>query len=139
VIHTCQDCGLIHDHAVAQAESADVAIARIQAESAVRIAELQARTDRHAVDTMSAADVAVAEVQADAVEAALADQEADEHVAQAVDAMATEISQAPPPSDSGPAPIVVAQDTVTDVPAPPHVEEHHEEPPPKKRGLGLWG
>lgn len=62
MIHSCPDCGLIHDHVQPPAESPEVAIARIQAQSAEAIAKINARSDR----AWNESREAVAEIEADA-------------------------------------------------------------------------
>lgn len=67
MIHSCPDCGLVHDHVQPPAEDPQVAIARIQAESAAEIARITAHSDRDWNETREA----VAAIEADAtVEAA---------------------------------------------------------------------
>jgi hypothetical protein len=138
-IHTCADCGLIHDAGIPQT-SAEVEIARINAESAVRIAELGARADRHIADVQAEAAVDVAHEEAGAVQDALADEEADEHVVDAINAAAAGLADtgdsAPAPM---PAPVIQAVDVDETSDAPP--ENEGSEPPEtgkKSRGLGMW-
>ena len=125
-VHTCPDCGLVHDHVVPSVNP-EVEIARIQAESAFKIAQLQARADKHVAEVQADADVDVAEAQAEAIVEALTSE----------DVPAEEAAVEPEPE-----PVAIIQDTdITpepDVPAPPAHEEpeHHE--PKKSKGLGLW-
>lgn len=144
-IHTCPECGLTHDQPVTPSESPEVAIARITNEAQVRIAEINARADRAVAKEESEAAVEVAKEESDAVEAAMADQEADEHVTDAIQAAAVGLvpdaePQEPAPEPE-PEPVVQVADVHED--APPPKEEHHEseeEEPrePKRRGLGMW-
>lgn len=140
-IHTCPECQLIHDHPSAPAESAEVAIARIQADAAIRQAEINARADRSIAETHADADVQVAEAEAEAVTEALADEEADQHVTDAIQAAAVglvpDAESAPEPAPEMPPVIQVNEDEHQD--APPPAGEHHEPPEPKRRGLGMWG
>lgn len=138
MIHTCEGCGLMHDSPGAAAEASDVAIARIQAESAVRIAELQARADRHIADAEAGAAVAVAREEADAVQEALADEEADEHVADAIGAAAAGLAGIGDTPDPSPMPIVQAVDVGGDDEQPEPRELSEPPAPPAKRGLGMW-
>jgi hypothetical protein len=127
-VHTCTDCGLVHDHVVPQTNP-DVEIARINAESAFKIASLQSRADKHVAEVQAEADVDVAEAQADAIVEALAVEEEPAEEA-AVDAP--------------PAPMAIIQDTdvepESEVAPPPEHEEgaEHESKPRKSKGLGLW-
>ena len=138
MIHTCGDCGLVHDGPASPGESAEVAIARIQADAAVRQAEINARADRHIADTQAEAAVEVAAEEAGAVEDALADQEADEHVVDAINAAAVGLAEtdAEPPAEP---PVIVQADAVAqNDEAPPVVEHDETEEKSKKRGLGAW-
>ena len=109
--HTCDGCGMLHDTPT-QVESPDVAIARIQAESAYKIAQLQARAEKHTVEVEAEASVEVAEAQAEAIVEALSEEPEAEQVAE--------------PDE--PAPVVIAQDIVPDEPdAPPPAEERKPE------------
>lgn len=131
--HVCADCGMLHDAPV-QTESAEVQIARIQAESALAIAKLTARAESHVAEVEAETQVEVAEVQAEAVVVALqAEEEAPEEEAVEDPGMMS-------------APVVIAQDidagNEEDETAPPKAEEHQDEDevdkPRKSRGLGLW-
>lgn len=66
--HVCADCGLLHDTPTMQ-ESPDVAIARIQAESAFKIEQLRARTGKYIADAEleTAEDIAETEAEASIV------------------------------------------------------------------------
>lgn len=139
MLHGCPDCGLLHEAGELRT-APEVEIAKIQADAQIRMAELQSRADRHVADAYAEADVESAKAEAHAVEAAMSDQEADEHVADAINAVAAGLD---PVADAGPAPEpepeVVIQDTqINDVPEPPKHEEHHAPSAPKKKGLGLW-
>lgn len=135
MIHTCAECGLIHDHAQPPAESAEVAIARIQAEASIKTAEIAARAERHVADVQSDSDVQVAEASAGAVEAALAVAVADDQEPDAEDG-----EDPGAPAEALPPPVVIAQDIAQDdAPEPPRHEEHEQhETPPAKRGFGAW-
>lgn len=134
MIHACPDCGLVHDTASTPAESPEVAIARIQADSALAIAKLQARADAH-----------VAEVAAEgAVDAVEAEGEADVAVAEVI---APELGDMLSPPDDPAAPVVIeappAEAEPDDELAPPEAGHEHDheagpEPARKHRGLGLW-
>ena len=126
-IHNCPDCGLVHDHGAPQVNP-EVEIARINADNALRIAQLSARTDKHVAEVTAESAVEVTEAQADG----------DVAVAEIV---APELSPAAPP-DVEPAPVVIAEDPgpVDDTPeveAPPEADVQHEHAP-RKRGLGMW-
>jgi hypothetical protein len=126
-IHNCPDCGLVHE-VTEQRESPDVAIARIQAESAFKIAQLQARADKHAVDTVAEAELEIAETEA----------EADVLQAEAIgDAV-----------EAGLAPEEIPVITVDETPVDEVPQEDPLDPPddpggpdtsaPRKRSLGAW-
>ncbi len=132
MIHTCSDCGLVHDHVAPPAEDRDVAIARIQATSAEAIARINARADTHIAEVHAEADQAVTEAIADAeVEAAGVQAEV---LGDAIEASGLQ----------EPEPVVV------DVAPGPEPEPDPEELPPaggspappaagpKLRGLGMW-
>jgi hypothetical protein len=63
--HVCGDCGLLHDTPTAT-ETPEVAIARIQAETQLKIEQLRARTDRHIVETEAETAEEIAETEAEA-------------------------------------------------------------------------
>ena len=63
--HVCTDCGLLHDTPTQQ-ETPEVAIARIQAETQLKIEQLRARTDRHIAETETEAAEDIAETEAEA-------------------------------------------------------------------------
>jgi hypothetical protein len=139
-IHNCPDCGLVHDVAMPTA-NAEVEIARIQADAQVRMAELAASADKKVAAVEAEAAVEVAHEEAGAVEAAMADTEADEAVVNAVNAAAVGLADTDPePAPEPPAePVVVQQVEDVHEDAPPHRDEGDSEPAqPKKRGLGLW-
>lgn len=69
MIHSCPDCGLVHDHVQPPAESPEVAIARIQAASAEAIAKINARSDRDWNESREAVAEIEAGAQVDAAEA----------------------------------------------------------------------
>jgi hypothetical protein len=129
----CPHCGNEVDHAVdaspaAEAVSAEVRIAEINANRDVEVAKIQARETRAELETAEA----IAETEADAdVAVAEAQSEALAEVAAAVDDQADD--------DTG-APIVVdvpdAEDDAPDMPPPPE-EEHHREP--AKRNNNIFG
>lgn len=139
-IHTCTDCGLVHDVAI-PTTNAEVEIARINADAQIRMAELTASADKAVAKTEGEAAVAVAAEEADAIEAAMADQEADEHVVEAINAAAVGLDPVAEDAEPEPAPEpIVIQDTqVNEEAAEPPKPEHHEDHEPKrKHGLGLW-
>jgi hypothetical protein len=111
-------------------ESPEVAIARIQAQSALDIAKIQARQDRDWNETR----LEVAEVEAGAEVAAA------EATAEVVAAVLDSDDQAPEPA---PNPIVVDapeisdEEIVEDAP-PPADEAPAPSAPSKPRGLGMW-
>ena len=127
-IHNCPDCGLVHE-VTEQRESAEVAIARIQAESALEIARLQTRAEKHAVETLAEADMAVAEVQA------AADVAEAEEVGDAVEAG---LEPADIPVLEIPEPEMAVEQPVDET-VPPDVEEMPSAHEPRRRGMGVWG
>lgn len=125
-IHNCPDCGLVHEVTTPR-EDPMVQIERIKADSALEIARLQARTDRHAVDTLAETQEAVAET---GLETAVAEAEV---IGAAIEAGEVE-----------PEPIVIQdpepeQPEVTDETVPPDAEDAPEHHAPAKRSLGMWG
>lgn len=142
-IHTCADCGLVHDHGVPMT-NAEVEIARINAESAVRIAQLQAGAEKRVAEAYAEADVESAKAEAKAIEAVYADEEADEHVVEAINAVAVGLDPAgeeAPPMDEMPMPEIVNVNENDDVTVPPHHEDkaEHEDKAPKQKSLfGNW-
>jgi len=131
-IHTCTECGLVHDQGVPQT-NAEVEIARINADSQVRIAELNARADRAIAEAEAEAAVEVAHEEADAIQEALADEEADEHVADAISAAAAGLDIGEPEAEPQPAPVIISAPE-----APEHEGSEPPEPEKKTRGLGMW-
>lgn len=125
-LHQCPECGLAH-MSTERPSNPDVEIARINAESAYKIAQLQARTDRHAVDTLAEAELDVAEAQADA------DVAQAEVIGEAV-AAGAEPEEIPVILDE-PEP----EPEVTDETMPPDVEDVPSHRGEHKRGLGMWG
>jgi len=132
MIHTCTECGLVHDTTVAPPESPDVAIARIQAASAEAIAKINARSDREwnesrevVAEIEAEADVASATAEAEIVGAAL------------------EAGVVTPEPDPAPV-ITVAPDVDMSQEADPEELPPAEGSPapepaaPKSRGLGMW-
>lgn len=140
--HVCEACGMLHDSPMAT-EANDVAIARIQAEAQVRIAELQARADKHVADAYAEADIESAKAESKAVQAVYADEEADEHVVEAINAVAVGLDPVDdtPPVEAMPMPEIVNVNENDDVTVPPkHEETDHEDKTPKKKSLfGNWG
>lgn len=136
-IHVCEGCGLVHDAPGGPSESAELAIARVNAERDVRIAELAARADRAVATTMAEAAVEMSENEADAIQDALADEEADEHVADAISAAAAGLDIGQPEPAPDPGPVIVNAPEAINEDAPPVIEEHEPEPK-KSRGLGMW-
>jgi hypothetical protein len=132
MIHTCPDCGLVHDHVAPPTEDRDVAIARIQAQSAEAIARINARADTHIADVQAEADQVVTETLADA-EVAAAEVQA-EVLGDAIEAAGIE---EPPPVVVDPGPEPEPEPDPEELPpaegspAPPAAE-------PKRRGLGMW-
>jgi hypothetical protein len=140
-LHNCPDCGMTHDTGV-PITNAEVEIARIQADAQVRIAELQSRADKHVADTYAEADVESAKAEAKAITAVYADQEADEHVVEAINAAAAGLDPVDDsaPADPMPMPEIVNVNENDDVTVPPqHEESSHEDSAPKKKSLfGNW-
>lgn len=131
-IHSCSECGLMHDTGAPQT-NAEVEIARINAEAAVRQAEIAARADRHVADVNAEAAVASTEAFADAeVDAAAIEAETAVDVAEAVAEIVTEEPDA--------APLVVDAPVEEPEPedAPPPAEDDAPSAPRKGRGLGMW-
>jgi hypothetical protein len=130
-IHNCDQCNLAHDASAPQ-EDPQVAIARINAESALKIAQLAARAEKHVAEVEAEADVEVIELQADAiVESAVVVAEAEAEAAAEASAEA-----------EGAQPVVVVQDNTDEAPAmeePPDFEDEGHSGPARKKGLGLWG
>jgi len=132
MIHTCADCGLVHDQLAAGGdarEAAEVAIARINADRDVQVAKIGARQERDWNESMTERT----EIEADAsVEVAVAEAEI----------------IGPMLADADPAPVdspVIVQAPDVDV----SQEADPEELPPvegspapevteRKRGLGMW-
>jgi hypothetical protein len=138
MIHTCEGCGLVHDTVTPQ-ESAEVAIARINADSALEIAKLQASADRSIAKTEAEAAVEVASQESDAMQAVYADEEADEHVTDAINAVAAGLDPvADEPAEEPAPPVVMLNDNEShdEETIQPHEEEH--ETRKKSRGLGMW-
>jgi hypothetical protein len=132
MIHTCPDCGLVHDHGAPQTNS-DVEIARINAEAAVRQAEIAARADRHVADVQADAAVDATEAVADAeVDAAEIEAETAVDVAEAVAEVVSEEPDAAPLVLDAPAGEPEPED------APPPAEDTAPSAPRKPRGLGMW-
>lgn len=129
--HACTECGMLHDAPVST-ESAEVAIARINAESALAIAKLQARTDVHQVDTITEAEQEIAEIETGAIVAAAAVEG---------EIIAAEGDTDPAPTGPDPiildAPAPVADDEPEDE-LPVADDEHQPTEPRKSRGLGMW-
>jgi hypothetical protein len=119
--------------------NAEVEVARIAAERDITIARLQSGAEKHTADVYAEAEVESAKAEAKGLEAVYADQEADEHLAEAVTVMADELAPGEP-ADQAPAPAEPENVNVQEVeiPEPPKHEEHHEVPAKKKSGLGMW-
>jgi len=132
MIHSCADCGMLHD-APALREDSAVAIARIEAEARVAVAKLQARADSHAVEVEAESAVDVAQAQAEVVATVLA---ADP------EPVVVEEAPADPPVVIN-SPIVDSGDEIVDETAPPARDESEhdddESAPKRSRGLGMWG
>lgn len=62
-IHNCPECGLVHDHG-APVQNPEVEIARINAESQLKIAQLQSRADKHVAEVVSEASLEATTVEA---------------------------------------------------------------------------
>ena len=132
MIHTCPDCGLIHDHVQPPAESPEVAIARIQAQSAEAIAKINARSDRDWNESREA----VAEIEADAQ----------------VDAAETEAAVIAAAIEAGAVAPESTEPVIIDAPAAEPDDDPEELPPvdagdgspapapsgKKSLGLGMW-
>lgn len=123
--HSCETCGMLHDTPTQQ-ESPEVAIARIQAESALAIEKLRARTSRDFNETSvevaeieGEAQVATAEAEAEVIGEILAGDPEPEGEPIVVEAPEPEPEPEPEPDN-----------------APPVVEVH--EPKSSKRGGGWW-
>jgi hypothetical protein len=131
MIHNCPDCGLVHDHASPASEDPAVSIARIQAENALKIAQLESRTEKHVADVAAETAIDVTEAEA----------EGDVAVAEVI---APELGDNTPPED--PAPVVIeapAEPEQDDELTPPQAEHEHETEPlvsahHRRTGLGLW-
>jgi len=129
-VHTCADCGLIHDAIVAEERETEAyRLAKLESETRIKLAQIERSEVRQEVE----AAVEVAELQADAeVEAAAVEGEI---VAAALEA-----------SDVEAEPIeIVAPDMVTDVDidneledAPPETEGSPVPEASKPHGLGMW-
>lgn len=120
---------MLHDMPV-QSENPEVAIARINAESALQIAKLAARTETHQTEVWAETDIAIAETTAegDLAETAL--------VAEAL------VEGVEPEPEVEPAPVVIMNDNEDEtsvLPELPDAEVSHEETPKKSRGMGMWG
>lgn len=140
MIHSCETCGLVHDH-VEVREADALAIARIEADRDIRIAQLQAGADKHVADTYAEADVESAKAESKAIQAAYADEESDEHVVEAINAVTAGLEMdAEPEPEPAPMPMIVNENENDDVTVPPKREESEapKEPAPKKKGLSLW-
>lgn len=139
--HVCEACGMLHDSPTAT-EANDVAIARIQAEAQVRIAELQARADKHVADAYAEADVESAKAESKAIQAVYTDEESDEHVVEAINAVTAGLDPMGdgPPMDVAPMPEIVNVNENDDVTVPPkHEEDEHEDKTPRKKSIfGNW-
>ena len=126
-IHNCPDCGLVHEVTV-PVQNPEVEIARINAESALAIARLQARTDRHAVETIAEAEQDIAETE---LETAVAEAEV---VGAAIEA-GMEPPEAEPIVITDPAPAEPEEDPLD----MPDTDEAPSSRGSAKRGLGMWG
>jgi hypothetical protein len=139
-MHTCPECQMLHEAIGTPPANAEVEIARIRADAEVRIAELAASADKKVATVQAEASVEVAREESDAVEAAMADTEADEHVTDAINAAAVglDVGDAGPAPEPAPEPVVVQQVDEVHEDAPPVREESDESAPKKSRGLGMW-
>lgn len=132
-IHTCSDCGLVHESASERPEDPAVAIARIEADNRLAIEKIRCRTDREVAEAQAEAVVDATEAEADADLAVAAVQ---------ADAL-TEVAETAAEMSDEPAidPVVVVEDASDEPEAeePPEAGEQHHEPAPRKsRGLGMW-
>lgn len=144
-LHACPDCGYIHGLETDAREDPSVLIARIQADKELAIARLQAGADKHVANVEAEATVEAAKAEAKAMEAVYSDQEADEHVVEAVNAVAAGLDAGDDSEGSADitGPVLADIDVEQpDVPPPPvEHEEHEHKEKPKKKGfsLGAWG
>lgn len=125
--HVCEGCGMLHDMPV-QIENPEVAIARINAESALKIAQLSARAETHAMELMAETDLAITELhtEGDLAETAL--------VAEAL------VEGVEPEPEVEPAPVVVMNDNDnTDEPTGEAPDLEDTPTPRKSGGFGMWG
>jgi len=131
MIHSCQECGVVHDHPTPQVNP-EVEIARINAESALAIAKLQSRTDKSVSEIEAESAVEVAEAQAEIMGTVLLAE------ANATDEVADEVPESSPVVVS--TPIIDSGNDIEEAPEPPKHDESEDEPKPKKRsfGLGAW-
>lgn len=140
-LHTCPECSLMHDNGEVR-EADALAIARIEADRDIRIAELQARADKHVADAYAEADIETSKVESKAMQAVYADQEADEHVVEAINAVSAgldPVEDEPAPVEPAPMPEIVNVQEDNDVTVPPKREESEApKTEPKKKGLGWW-
>ena|SRR5579862_6014138 len=130
-LHACETCGLQHAHPgelPAQPESPEVAIARINAERDVKVAQLQRAGERE----WNEARVEVAEVEA---EAEVASAEATAEIVGEVLAADAAEAEVAPDEDGDPEVVVVDQDPEPDVEPPP---EDHDSGPREPKKKSLW-
>lgn len=113
-LHTCTDCGLLHDHEGTPTANPEVEIARIQADRDVRVAELQ-RGEFNKTELEAETEIKVAEI-----EAAAAVDEA------TVKADVLDDILTPPEPEPDPEPVVIVDDPEAAEPeedtGPPEIE-----------------
>ena len=127
-VHSCTECGLVHDAIVAEErEPVEVTVARINAERDIAVARAAARQEADYNDTR--VEVAKIEAKAD-VESAVVEGEVIAAALEASDVEAEPIE-------------IIAPDVVQDVDvdiedAPPETDGSPVPSESKPRGLGMW-
>jgi hypothetical protein len=126
-MHSCVDCGLLHDGGDIR-DSDAYRIALLEKETAIELAKISARGDNHVAEVEAEAAVTVAESQAEAIVEALSTEEPAQVEGEPVDASPVVVN----------APIVDSGNEVEELAPPKHDEHQDEAPAPKKSSLGLW-
>jgi hypothetical protein len=128
-VHTCTDCGLIHDALVAdEREPMEVTLRRLAKEEAIEVAKINARVDREYNETR----IEVAEIETEAmVEAAVVEGEVIAAAIEASDVPAAE------PIDYVAPDLIVDQDVDVDQELP-EIEGSPVPDDKKSAGLGMW-
>src|SRR5487761_662550 len=130
MIHSCTDCGLVHDTATPQTNP-EVEIARINAETQLAVAKLASRTENHVVETQAEADITIAEHEASALENAAAAGLQEEDIVEETNAPAVLNA---PIVDSGDQ----QDDEVIEAPLEVDDDGFDESAPKKSRGFRMW-